>query len=289
MKQLVAALLIAGSTFAQTRPARRVFTPPAASKDFSFSAGYAPATRRASSTLDQAADMRGPARASRSTAADVTANTTPQAPGVMQVNLGDPNRSSWFVSTDLIPKGSIIQPYILPPGSVQQILQLQPIVLNNDLAAGTSLMLPQIGSLGDFWPSGIMTYDVLVKLPDGTNTHTLADFCTNCARNFQDLSGLFPLIYDASESLQSDGSIFVTVNGVFMADPVKVVFEGLAVPAGAISRGNNNSVIVNVSQVPGMRLDLLQDFLLTISQDGFSDTRSFTHVPFQPGTYIPSP
>lgn len=213
---------------------------------------------------------------------------TPQGPGVMQVDLADSRRSSWFVSTQTIPSGSTIAIFIIPPGSQQQFLQFS-VTLNNSVAPGTSLMFPQIAALGDFWPTGITTYDVLIKYPDGTNTHTAADFCTNCARSFADLQSVVPLIYDASENLGSDSSVLVTVNGVFTADPVQAVFEGLAVPAGAISRGANNSVVINASQVPGMKLDLYQDFLLTISQDGWSDTRVFTHVPFQPGTYIPSP
>ena len=209
--------------------------------------------------------------------------------GVMQINLADPSRSSWFVSTDTIPSGSTIVPFIVPPGSSQQFLQLQSINFTSDIAPGTSLMLPQIGNLGDFWPTGVMTYDVLVKYPDGTNTHAAADFCTLCARSYQDLLSVLPLIYDTSESLAKNGSVIVTLNGNFTSDPVKAVFEGLPVPANAISRGANNSVLINASNVPGMHLDLYQDFLLTISQNGWSDTRIFTHVPFQPGSYVPSP
>ena len=206
----------------------------------------------------------------------------------MQIDLADPSRSSWFVSTETIPSGSTIAAFIIPPGSLQQFLQFS-ITLNADVQPGTSLMLPQIARLGDFWPTGVTTYDVLVKYPDGTNTHAAADFCTNCSRTFSDLQSVTPLIYDNLESLGKDTSVLVTIDGVFTADPVKVVFEGLAVSQSAISRGTNNSIIVNASQVPGFRLEAYQDFLLTVSQNGWSDTRIFTHVPFQPGTYIPSP
>lgn len=273
MQRFLVLLLATSSVFAQSRQPRKVFDSSAREK-LSVAPGYVPTTRAAAGQ----------------TPAD--ASTTPQAPGVMQIDLADRSRSSWFVSTDTIPKGSTIVAFIVLPalsGSSPQSVQLQAISLTSDLSAGNSLMLPQIAGLGDFWPTGVMTYDVLVKLPDGTNTHAAGDFCTNCARSYDNLLSVSPLIYDSSESLQSDGSVMVTIHGVFNGDPVKVVFEGLAVPQAAISRGDNNSVLVNVSKVPGMALDLYQDFLLAVSQDGWSDTRIFTHVPFQPGTYIPSP
>ncbi|HYL74991.1 MAG TPA: hypothetical protein VEU96_12345 [Bryobacteraceae bacterium] len=274
MKSFVCLLLVAGAAFAQVRTPRQVLSSSgAADKSLNTSSGYVPKVRQASGAVAQAAPL---------------ASNTPQGPGVMQIDLGDPRRSSWFVSTDTIPSGSTIAAFIIPPGSVQQFLQFS-ITLNADVQPGTSLMLPQIAALGDFWPAGVMTYDVLIKYPNGTNTHAAADFCTNCARTFTDLQSVTPLIYDNLESLANDGSVLVTIDGVFTGDPVKVAFEGLAVPPNAISRGNNNSVIVNASQVPGMKLDLYQDFLLTVSQNGWSDTRKFTHVPFQPGTYIPSP
>jgi hypothetical protein len=275
MKKSLILLLIAGAVFAQTRPQRNLLSSPAAlDKDQNLSPSYAPELRHARTLGKQATpDAAG----------------TQQAPGVLQVNLADPSRSAWFVSTDTIPSGTVIVPFIIPPGSVQQFLQLQSTTLTSDLQPGTSLMLPQIAALGDFWPAGVMTYDVLVKYANGTNTHAATDFCTNCARTYMDLQVVVPLIYDNLESLANDGSVLVTIDGVFTADPVKVAFEGLAVPPGAISRGNNSSIIVNVSKVPGMRLDLYQSFLLTVSQNGWSDTRAFTHVPFQPGTYIPSP
>lgn len=274
MKRFVCFLLIAGAAFAQTRTQRKVLSSPdAVDKTLNAASGYVPDLRHIGATNTKATPL---------------ASNTAQGPGVMQIDLADPRRSSWFVSTDTIPSGSTIAAFIIPPGSVQQFLQFS-VTLNADVQPGTSLMLPQIAALGDFWPTGVMTYDVLVKYPNGTNTHSAADFCTNCARNFTDLQSVIPLIYDNLESLANDGSVLVTMDGVFTGDPVKVAFEGLAVPPTAISRGNNNSVIVNASQVPGMKLDLYQDFLLTVSQNGWADTRKFTHVPFQPGTYIPSP
>jgi hypothetical protein len=274
MQRFLCFLLIAGAAFAQSRVPRKVLSSPGTiDKSLNAASDYVPDVRHTRVVGGKATP---------------DASSTPQAPGVMQIDLADPSRSSWFVSTDTIPSGSTIAAFIIPPGSLQQVLQFS-ITLSADVQPGTSLMLPQIAALGDFWPSGVMTYDVLVKYPNGTNTHAAADFCTNCARAYSDLQSVIPLIYDNLESLGSDTSVLVTIDGVFTADPVKVAFEGLAVPPSAISRGNNNSVIVNVSQVPGMKLDLYQDFLLTVSQNGWGDTRIFTHVPFQPGTYIPSP
>ncbi len=280
MNKLLVLVLIASGVFAQSRPARRTLGSSAeVDKTLSVSPGYVPQARPAGSV-----GSRGGLDAAATPAA-----TTLQAPGVLQIDLGDPSRSSWFVSTETIPSGSVIVPFIIPPGSIQQFLQLQSTTLTSDLNPGTSLMLPQIRNLGDFWPSGVMTYDVLVRLPNGTNTHAAADFCTNCARTFPDVQAVVPLIYDNFEALGSDTSVLVTAEGVFTADPVKVTFEGLAVPQAAISRGKNNSVVINASLVPGMHLDLNQRFLLTISQNGWADTQIFTHVPFQPGTYVPSP
>jgi hypothetical protein len=284
MKRISVLVMLAGSMLAQSRQPRKMLDLPATGEKATVTPGYVPQGRE--NSVRQKTPRDG---ATVTRAIDDAASTTQQAPGVMQINLADPSRSSWFVSTDTIPAGSTIVPFIVPPGSSQQFLQLQSINVTSDIAPGTSLMLPQIGTLGDFWPTGVTTYDVLVKYPDGANTHAAADFCTLCARTYQDLLSVVPLIYDTSESLAKDGSVIVTINGNLTGDPVKATFEGLAVPANAIRRGTNNSVLINVSNVPGMHLEPYQDFLLTISQNGWSDTRIFTHVPFQPGSYIPSP
>lgn len=212
------------------------------------------------------------------------ATGTPQAPGVLQLNLADGARSAWFVVTDVIPKGSTITAYIVPDG--ENYLRLGPLYAEEDIQPGRSFLLPRIQNFGVFWPAGVTMYDVVVRI-NNRNTHSAADFTVDGARNYDDLGVVLPLIYHWNESLDNR-QVILTIEGEFTDSPVKIVLEDLVVPDDAISR-NGGTIKVNLSRVPGTRLHLYQDFLLTIGQDGYSDTRIFTHVPFNPNNYEPAP
>jgi hypothetical protein len=208
----------------------------------------------------------------------------PQAGGVLQINQADAHRTAWFVTTDVIPKGSTLIAYIAPDGV--NFLKLGPLTATEDILPGKSFLLPEITDFGIFWPTGITTYDVVVNV-NGQDTHCAADFAVGGARNYDDLAVVVPLIYQWSEDIQGR-SVTLTIQGEFTGDPMKIVLEDLVVPQSAITQ-NGGTVKVNLSQVPGMRLDLYQDFLLTVAQAGYSDTRIFTHSPFNPNNYDPAP
>ncbi len=208
----------------------------------------------------------------------------PQAPGVLQINLLDRTRPAWFVTTGVIPKGSTVFAYVVPPGDTY--LSLGPLVVDEDIPPGRSFALPSLADVGTFWPAGVNTYDVVVEI-NGVSMHCAADFTTGGQRNYDDLGVVVPLIYGWSEDI-SKRHIQLTIQGEFTDDPVSLVLEDLAVPDHAISK-NGNVVVVDLSQVPGLALDRYQNLLLTVAQGGWADTRVFTHVPFNPNNYDPAP
>jgi hypothetical protein len=212
------------------------------------------------------------------------ANGIPQAPGVLQLNLADGDRSAWFVTTDVIPAGSTITAYIAPDND--NFLRLGPLYVDEDILPGRSFLLPKVPNFGIFWPAGVTTYDVVVRV-NNRDTHSAADFTVDGARNYDDLGVVVPLIYQWAESIE-DRQLILTIEGEFTSDPVKIVLEDLVVPREAISQ-NGGTIKLNLSKVPGTRLHLYQDFLLTVGQDGYTDTRIFTHVPFSPDKYEPAP
>ncbi len=221
----------------------------------------------------------------RSAAADKEASI-PQAPGVVQIG---PDRTAYFTFTDFTPKGSTVDAAIQFSNS--NFLDLGLVTLNRDYQPGDYFALPKICDVGDLWPSGVTTLDVQVTV-NGTVTHSAGEFVSGAARTYGDLyvpSALTPLITSWSESI-FNRQVILTINGSFTSSPATVVVEDLVVPRSAITQSADGSTInVNLSQVPGSRLDIQQDFLLTVGQDGYTDSRIFTHVPFDPANYDASP
>src|SRR5215471_11327851 len=111
MKEISVLLMIAVSLAAQSRQPRKTLDLPATGEKSAVSPGYVPQGRQTGGAQRNLRDSTAAARAT-----DDAASTTVQAPGVMQINLADPSRSSWFVTTDTIPSGSSIVPFIVPPG-----------------------------------------------------------------------------------------------------------------------------------------------------------------------------
>lgn len=210
------------------------------------------------------------------------ADAVPQAPGVLQLNLSDTDHSAWFVATETIAAGSSFIAYIAPQGG--NFLKLGPYTFDRDIKPGESLLLPKISSFGDFWPVGVTTYDVVVNV-NGTDTHCAADFTVGAGRTYSDLAAVQPIIYNWAESL-AGRQVMLTITGWFTSEKPKVVLENLVVPPDFVTlSADKSSISVNLSQVPGAHLETYQDFLLTVAQGGFADTKVFTHVPFDPTTY----
>lgn len=100
-----------------------------------------------------------------------------QAPGVIQINLFDSARESYFVTTQTIPVGTTIQAFIAQPDFKQE-WGLEALRVTEDLSPGFSLVLPGISTLGDFWQQGLTTYWIVVTDPNGNQSMSNTDFGT---------------------------------------------------------------------------------------------------------------
>src|SRR5262245_54013489 len=210
--------------------------------------------------------------------------TLPQAPGVVQTNLLDASNIVWFVTTEKLPRGSKISPFIILPGPTE--IALDALTMTEDVPAGSSFDLPNIRKFGPFWPQGLLTYGVVVTI-NGRDSQTATDFPVNAARNFDDVSQMVPRISSLSEGL-SERDVLLSIKGAFTSDPAYVLLEDMVVPSDAI-RVSPSEIVVNLSKVPGIDLGLLQELLLTVGQSGWCDTAVFRHTPARPGAYNPAP
>ncbi len=226
-----------------------------------------------------------PANRAKTDAAAQAASTPPQAPGVLQINLQDSAHSAWFVTTAPIPKGSSVDVSISLDN--QSMLQLNTVQFSDDAAPGQSYALPGIGSLGDFSTDSVVTYAVLITI-NGNQTQAAADFTVGASRNYQDLQSVIPLITSTVTSIGGNKDVMLAIKGVFTSDPVYVVLDGIAVPAGAIT-ASRSEIDVDLSRVPGLELTSFWDYLLTAGQGGWSDTAVYRYIPPAPGTYNPAP
>ena len=203
-----------------------------------------------------------------------------QAPGVTQVNLFDSAREAYFVVTRTIPTGSTIQAFIILPDEKQE-WGLEALRVDEDLQPGYSLTLPAIRTLGDFWQRGLTTYMVIVTDPGGTQTMSSTDFGTkNYFRNAEDTSFMVPGINSWREFTNGDGNTVVEIKGRFGRDTrTEVVFEDTVAPQDTIQVIDRETMQVNVSRVPNFDLSLMKDYLLTVGQDGWTDSFPFRHTP----------
>jgi hypothetical protein len=207
-----------------------------------------------------------------------------QAPGVIQTNLLDASNIVWFVTTDILPAGTIISPFVLFPDGTE--MPLDALRLTEDFPAGTSFDLPNIRRFGSFWPEGMMTFGVTVTL-HGRDSQAAADFPVLATRDFDNVIGMIPRVSSTSEFL-SNGDAMMSISGAFTSDSPVVVLDDFVVPRSAI-RLSQEEITINLSKVPGVDLGVMREFLLTVGQSGWSDTTVFRHLPWQPGTYNPAP
>jgi hypothetical protein len=254
------------------------------------SPGWSEAPRR---TVPTARIARPAGRLSRSQAVHPrvaagnanAAQQLPQAPGVIQMNLLDESHIAWFVTAAPLSKGTQILPFIIFPDGTQ--MPLVGSELTDDAPAGSSFDLPWIRNLSQFWPTGFLTYGVLVNSGNG-DMQAAADFPVGFARNYDDLALFVPRVVSTSESVASNGDVILSIRGVFSSGFPYVLFDDRVAPSSAI-RLTASEIQVNLSQVPSLDLSGLADILLTVGQDGWSDTAIFRHTPFRPGSYNPAP
>ncbi len=212
------------------------------------------------------------------------AATPVQAPGVIQTNLMDASNVVWFVTAEALPRGTEIYPFVVFPDGTE--MPLEGITLTEDLAAGESFDMPNVRKFGPFWPSGLMTYGVVVVV-DGSDTQTAADFPVAAARNYDDVTRMVPRIASTFEGV-SDGNMVLSIRGTFTSERPYVLLEDMVVPRAAVQL-SDSEIRVNLSAVPGLDLSVMQELLLTVGQSNWCDTAVFRHLPAAPGTYNAAP
>jgi len=200
-----------------------------------------------------------------------------QAPGIVQFNLFDSSRITWFVTTEKIPAGSIITPFLIFPGQVEY--ELKPWELTEDLDPGISLILPSFSFLGDFFPSGLLTYDVIVD-SGGQVTHAAADYVVNAFRNAEDTRQMMPRI-SWSAQLGTIEKPELVIQGNFTKDTPKLLLEDIVVPADAVKDVMPWHIVVDLTKIPGFDTGVLCEYLLSVAQNGWCDTSITRYVPYQ--------
>jgi hypothetical protein len=212
----------------------------------------------------------------------------PQAPGLVQFNYSDTNRTAWFVVTERIPWGTTFRFQMYPPiGSQSKPLEVTvkaDAEDGEDLLPGSDYLLPQIPDFGDFWINGYVTYNMVVETPNGNRSHSAAEFRINYPQRYEDL--LSPVIFAINSNIVNR-DILLTIEGAFEPDPVVIAIDNYVVPSDAITRPSEEVIRVNLRRVPGFSLDLRRDYLVTVGQIGWTDTRVYAHVPYPPGQYWP--
>lgn len=205
------------------------------------------------------------------------------APGVVQINMFDSGREAYFVLTETLPKGSLVQFFILPPDNEQE-WALEALEADEDLQPGFSFYLPGIKTLGDFWQSGLTTYLVIVETPDKQRSFSATDFAAKgYFRDITDVDYLVPGINWWRQAWYGAGH-WLEISGRFVPDEkTYVVLEDIVVPQDAIWRapGNTETIMVNLAAVPNFDLDLMKGYLLTVAQDGWTDTVQFRFTPLR--------
>lgn len=205
------------------------------------------------------------------------------APGVVQINLFDSGREAYFVLTEPLPQRSLVQFFILPPDSEQE-WALEALEADEDLQPGFSFYLPGIKTLGDFWQSGLTTYLVIVQTPDGKESFSAADFAARgYFRDIVDADYLVPGI-NWWRQFWSGAGHWLEIQGRFIPNAkTYLVLEDIVVPQDAMWRAADSSdtIMVNLAAVPNFDIDLMKGYLLTVAQDGWTDTVQYRFTPLR--------
>lgn len=196
----------------------------------------------------------------------------------------DASNVVWLVTTERLPAGSRISPYIVFPDDFE--IPLDTVELSEPVEPGASFVLPNIRRFGDFWPSGLLTYGATITV-GGRTSQVSADFPVASSRDYESTVAMVPRIETTAEGI-SDRDMLLSIRGAFTEDDPHVAIEDIIVPRSAI-RLSPSEITVNLSRVPGLDLASMWDALLTVAQSGWSDTAVYRHTPARPGSYRPAP
>jgi hypothetical protein len=210
------------------------------------------------------------------------------APGVVQVHFEEGKVFAFFVATSAIPSGSQETVTItIDDGSGNpSSIQFDPV--SYQFNVGDFMTLPSLDNMDDLQPSLLVTYTV--DLVSGrSTTEANGYFLVGASLGYSDLSNFAPVITGTSQRIASNKDVILVINGVFTSDTPLVVLEGSVPPAGAITRVSTSEIDVDLSQVQGLDLTSLTEYLLTVSQAGFADTVVYRFAPAPDGTYNQAP
>lgn len=243
-------------------------------------AKFTESARAAARTFAQARSKRGLRQA---VAGEKSALPQAMAPGVVQINMFDTAREAYFTLTETLPKGSRMQFFILPPDNEQE-WALESLEADEDLPPGFYLSLPAIKTHGEFWQRGLTTYLVIVQTPDGKESFSATDFAAN--RYFRDIVDVDYMVPGINwwRQFWSGAGHWLEISGRFLPDKkTYVVLEDIVVPQDAMWRapGSTDTIMVNLAAVPNFDIDLMKGYLLTVAQDGWTDTVQFRFTPLR--------
>ncbi len=219
------------------------------------------------------------------------ASAPPPAPGVVQVHAVQGNVFATFIATSLLRSGTVFGGSVSSDNGTS--ISFDNVSFNSDLNPGDYVQLPQFSNVGDLFPQGTITYTVDV---------TVGKQLTECNGQiylvsppaYSDLTSITPVISTTVQSVGANKNMILAIKGLFTADTPLVVlgsydYGNFPVPATAITSVTSTEIDVDLSQITGLDLSTLNEYLLTVSQAGFGDTIAYRYVPFAPKTFNLAP
>ena len=219
------------------------------------------------------------------------AATPPPAPGVVQVHVSHGNVFAAFIATSAIPHGTPFGGSVSSDNGSQ--IDFDNVTFNSDMIPGDYVQLPQFSNVGDLFPQGTITYTVKVTV-NKQATQANGVFFLASPPIYSDLQSLTPVLYTTAQSIASNNDMMLAIKGLFTTETPLIVLGSsdlgnFAVPASAIKSVTASEIGIDLSQVPGLDLSALNEYLLTVSQAGYADTVVYRYVPAQPKTFNPAP
>ena len=223
------------------------------------------------------------------------ASAPPPAPGVVQVHAVQGNVFATFIATSLLRSGTVFG------GSVSSdngtAISFDNVSFNSDLNPGDYVQLPQFSNVGDLFPQGTITYTLDVTVGKQL-TESNGQIYLVSPPAYSDLTSITPVISTTVQSVGANKNMILAIKGLFKglftADTPLVVlgsydYGNFPVPATAITSVTSTEIDVDLSQITGLDLSTLNEYLLTVSQAGFGDTIAYRYVPFAPKTFNLAP
>ena len=210
------------------------------------------------------------------------------APGVVQVHYEEGQVFAFFVATATIPSGGSQAVTVTIDDGTGNPSSLQFDTVSYQFNPGDFITLPSLDSLSDMQPSLLVTYTVDVASGRST-TEANGYFLAGQSLGYTDLANFAPVITGTTQRIASNKDMILVINGVFTSDTPLVVLEGSVPPTSAITLVSPSEIDVDLSQVVGLDLTGLNEYLLTVSQAGFADTVVYRYAPAPDGTYNPAP